>query len=88
MGGIPSLAAVLVILTGVSGSVMAKYVLDGLRITDHGVRGFAVGIAAHGIGTARAFQVSEQAGAFAALAMGLNGALTALLLPLVLGWMR
>jgi len=62
-GGIPALTAVLVILTGVSGAVMAKYVLDGLRIADHGVRGFAVGIAAHGIGTARAFQVSEQAGA-------------------------
>jgi putative effector of murein hydrolase len=49
--------------------------------------GFAIGVASHGIGTARAFQVSEQAGAFAALAMGLNGALTALLLPLVLGWL-
>jgi predicted murein hydrolase (TIGR00659 family) len=84
MGGIPSLAAVLVILTGVSGSVMAKYVLDGLRITDHGVRGFAVGIAAHGIGTARAFQVSEQAGAFAGLGMGMNGLMTAILAPLLL----
>lgn len=84
LGGIPSLAAVLVMLTGVSGSVMAKYVLDGLRIADHGVRGFAVGIAAHGIGTARAFQVSEQAGAFAGLGMGMNGLLTAILVPLLL----
>jgi putative effector of murein hydrolase len=48
------------------------------------VRGFATGVASHGIGTARAFQESEQAGAFAALAMGLNGLLTALLLPLLL----
>jgi len=38
-------------------------------------------LASHGIGTARAFQVNEQTGAFAALAMGLNGLLTALLLP-------
>ncbi len=83
-GGIPALTAVLVILTGVSGAVMAKYVLDGLRIADHGVRGFAVGIAAHGIGTARAFQVSEQAGAFAGLGMGLNGLVTAILAPLLL----
>jgi putative effector of murein hydrolase len=45
--------------------MMAKYVLDALHITDHGVRGFAVGLAAHGIGTARAFQIGEQAGAFA-----------------------
>lgn len=84
IGGIPSLAAVLVMLTGVSGAVMAKYVLDGLRISDFSVRGFAVGIAAHGIGTARAFQVSEQAGAFAGLGMGMNGLMTAILAPLLL----
>lgn len=84
IGGIPSLTAVLVIMTGVSGAMMAKYVLDALRITDHGVRGFAVGVAAHGIGTARAFQVSEQAGAFAGLGMGLNGLTTAVLMPLML----
>jgi predicted murein hydrolase (TIGR00659 family) len=90
IGGIPSLTAVLVIMTGVSGAMMAKYVLDALRISDHGVRGFAVGLAAHGIGTARAFQVSEQAGAFAGLGMGLNGATTAILMPLMLalwGWL-
>lgn len=84
IGGIPSLTAVMVIMTGVSGAMMAKYVLDVLRITDHGVRGFAVGLAAHGIGTARAFQVSEQAGAFAGLAMGMNGLATAILMPLML----
>lgn len=84
IGGIPSLTAVLVIMTGVSGAMMAKYVLDALRIRDYGVRGFAIGIAAHGIGTARAFQVSEQAGAFAGLGMGLNGLLTAILMPLML----
>jgi predicted murein hydrolase (TIGR00659 family) len=88
IGGIPSLTAVLVIMTGVSGAMMAKYVLDALRIRDHGVRGFAVGVASHGIGTARAFQVSEQAGAFAGLGMGLNGLLTAVLMPLMLALWR
>ena len=58
------------------------------RIHDPAIRGFAIGVASHGIGTARAFQVSEQSGAFAALAMGLNGALTALLLPLLLSATR
>jgi len=57
--------------------------LNTLRIGDHAVRGFAVGTAAHGIGTARAFQVSEEAGAFAGLAMGLNGLATAILFPLL-----
>jgi predicted murein hydrolase (TIGR00659 family) len=86
IGGIPSLTAVLVIITGVLGAIGARYVFDAIKLRDQAISGFALGVASHGIGTARAFQVSEQAGAFAALAMGLNGALTALLLPLLLNW--
>ncbi len=87
IGGIPSLTAVLVILTGIIGAVCARFVFDAMKIGDPAIRGFAIGVASHGIGTARAFQVNEQAGAFAALAMGLNGALTALVLPLLVrGW--
>jgi predicted murein hydrolase (TIGR00659 family) len=81
IGGIPSLTAVLVIVTGILGAVGARFVFDAIKVRDPAVRGFAIGIASHGIGTARAFQVSEQSGAFAALAMGMNGALTALLVP-------
>jgi len=86
LGGLPSLTAVLVILTGVLGAILARYVYRALHIADDAQRGFAIGIAAHGIGTARAFQESEQMGAFAALAMGLNGLTTALLLPMVIPW--
>lgn len=86
IGGIPSLTAVLVIVTGIIGAVAARYVFDAVRLHDPAIRGFAIGIASHGIGTARAFQVNEQSGAFAALAMGLNGALTALLVPLIARW--
>ncbi len=84
IGGLPSLTAVLVVCTGIIGAVLAKYILDALRIADHAARGFSVGVAAHGIGTARAFQVSEEAGAFAGLGMGLNGVLTAVTVPLAL----
>lgn len=87
IGGIPSLTAVLVIATGILGAVGARWLFDTLRIADPAIRGFAIGVAAHGIGTARAFQVSEQAGAFAALAMGLNGLATALLLPVLMPWL-
>lgn len=87
-GGLPSLTAVLVITTGILGAVGARFLFDALKIKDPAVRGFAIGIASHGIGTARAFQVSEQAGAFAALAMGLNGALTALLIPFLIPMLR
>jgi len=83
LGGLPSLTAVFVVLTGIIGAVLARGVLDVLRVDDDAVRGIAIGVAAHGIGTARAFQVSATMGAFAGLAMGLSGVVTTLLLPLV-----
>jgi hypothetical protein len=83
IGGIPALAAVLVVLTGILGSVIVTPLMNALRIKDFAARGFAVGVASHGIGTARAFQVSDEAGTFAGIAMGLNGALTALVFLLV-----
>ncbi len=84
IGGLPSLTAVLVITTGILGAIGARFIYQALGIADHAVRGFAIGVASHGIGTARAFQVSEQAGAFSGLAMGLNALMTALLVPLLL----
>jgi predicted murein hydrolase (TIGR00659 family) len=83
IGGIPALTAVLVVATGIIGAALGKFVFDALGIADYRVRGFALGIAAHGIGTARAFQVNAEAGAFAGLAFGLHGALAAFLFPAV-----
>jgi predicted murein hydrolase (TIGR00659 family) len=83
LGGLPSLTAIFVISTGILGAVLGPMVLNGLRVRDQATRGFALGVTSHGIGTARAFQESEQAGAFSGLAMGLNALVTALLLPLL-----
>jgi predicted murein hydrolase (TIGR00659 family) len=85
IGGLPSLTAVLVVCTGIVGAASGRFLFDALRITDPTVRGFALGTAAHGIGTARAFQVSQEMGAFAGLAMGLSALFSALALPLVAG---
>jgi predicted murein hydrolase (TIGR00659 family) len=91
LGGLPALTAVLVIATGIFGAISGRFLFNALKIHSMEARGFAMGVAAHGIGTARAFQVSAEAGAFAGLGMGMNGALTALLapwlIPLVLRWM-
>lgn len=83
IGGLPPLTAVLVILTGILGGVIAAPLLRLLRITDPSARGFAIGLASHGIGTARAFQMDEETGAFSGLGMGLNGILTALIIPIL-----
>ena len=83
LGGLPSLTAVLVILTGIFGAALGPFVLNVLRIRDWAARGLAMGTASHGIGTARALQINELAGAFSGLAMGLNALATAILLPLL-----
>lgn len=84
LGGLASLTAVFVILTGIFGAIFADGILRRLGVKDDASIGFALGLASHGIGTARAFQLSEQTGAFAALAMGLNGLFTAIALPWLL----
>lgn len=86
LGGLPSLTAALVILTGIIGAMTVTPLLNLLRVRDWRARGFAVGVASHGIGTARAFQVHPLAGTFAGIAMGLNGLFTAFVTPLLLGW--
>lgn len=88
IGGHPSLAAVMVIATGILGAITAQTLFRWLKVKDDAVGGFALGVAAHGIGTARAFQVSETMGAFAALGMGLNGLLTAVSLPSLMQWLK
>ena len=83
LGGLPSLTAVLVILTGILGAAMGPWLLNRLRIVDPVAKGLAMGVASHGIGTGRAVYMGEVTAAFSGLAMGLNGLITALLLPLV-----
>ncbi|WP_428484120.1 LrgB family protein [Rhodopila sp.] len=84
LGGDPALTAVLVILTGILGAIIITPLMNALHITDKRARGFAAGLAAHGIGTARAFQVDPLTGTFAGIAMGLNALLTAIIVPLLL----
>jgi len=86
-GGLPSLTAVLVILTGILGAVVGTTVLRIVGVRDPKATGFAMGLASHGIGTARALELGETQGAFAGLAMGLNGLLTAIALPLLMVWL-
>jgi predicted murein hydrolase (TIGR00659 family) len=85
IGGIPSLTAVLVVTTGIIGAVLGTRVFDLLGIRDDSVRGIAMGVAAHGIGTARAFQVSAEMGAFAGLAMALSAFTASIILPWLVG---
>ena len=87
VGGLPALTAVLVILTGIIGAVIVTPLMTVLRIKDWRARGFSVGLASHGIGTARAFQVNPTAGAYAGIAMALNALLTSMIVPVLVQWL-
>lgn len=84
LGGIVGLAAMVAVLTGLFGAMVGPPVLAAAGVRDERAVGFAIGVAAHAIGTARAFQISETAGAFASLGMILNAVLTVALAPIAL----
>jgi putative effector of murein hydrolase len=87
LGGPAPLTGVLVIATGILGAVIVTPLMNMLGVTDYAARGFAVGLASHGIGTARAFAVDPVAGVFAGLAMGLNAVVTPAVIPALLPWL-
>jgi predicted murein hydrolase (TIGR00659 family) len=82
LGANPAITVIATVLTGVMGAIVVTPAMNRLGITDFRARGFAAGLASHGIGTARAFQVDEVAGVFAGIAMGLNALVTSLLVPI------
>ncbi|NHC62992.1 LrgB family protein [Paenalcaligenes suwonensis] len=90
IGGVPALAAVFAVLTGLvgalSGSFLFRLLGIGTKDADWVARGFSLGTASHGIGAARALQVNADAGAFAGLALSLQVLLAALLMPLIAQW--
>lgn len=82
-GGSGALIAGVVAITGIVGAICAPTILRWLKITDDRVRGFTIGLTSHAIGTARAFEISETAGAFSSLALSLTGTFTAIFIPIL-----
>jgi putative effector of murein hydrolase len=86
LGGVPAMAAVFAVLTGMVGAISAKALFGLLRVHDWSVRGFALGTTSHGIGAARAMQVHPDAGAYAGLALALQVLLASLWMPWLARW--
>ena len=84
----PTLTAVFAVTTGILGAVLARFVLDGVGARAWWQRGFALGVASHGIGTSRAFSINPEAGTYASLAMGLHGIAGAIVIPLAISLLR
>ncbi|SEI21529.1 TIGR00659 family protein [Rhizobium tibeticum] len=84
LAGDPSLTAAVVVLTGICGAVVVTPMMNAMGVRDYGARGFAVGLASHGIGTARAYSVNPVAGLFSGIAMGLNAIVTSIVVHIFL----
>ena len=87
IGGNPSLTTVFVLLTGLLGIMLGPPLLRLARVTDWRARGLAAGTAAHGLATARILLLNETAGAYGGLAIGLNGIVTAVVVPPLARWL-
>ncbi len=83
IGGIPELTAAIVVLTGCLGAICGPEFCRLIGITSPAATGLAVGTASHGIGTARMLELDHFAGAVSGLAIGLNGLVTAFMLPVL-----
>ena len=83
IGGIPELAVVIVIFTGIVGAIFAASIYRLLGVKSAQAQGIALGTVAHAIGTAQGFQMSQKVGAFASLGLCINGVLTAIILPII-----
>ncbi|HUF79792.1 MAG TPA: LrgB family protein [Burkholderiales bacterium] len=88
IGASPTLTAVFTVTTGILGAALGRFVLDAVRCREWWQRGYAIGVASHGIGTSRAFSVHPEAGAYAGLAMGLHGVLGAIAIPWAVALLR
>ncbi|GEB39420.1 membrane protein [Gluconacetobacter liquefaciens] len=83
IGGVPALTASLAILGGILAAIIGRHMLVRFQIADWRAHGLAAGVAGSGIAAAQVAALDEVGAAFAALGIGLNALLTAVLVPLL-----
>ncbi len=76
LGGISSLTVPIVIMTGITGHIIAETVCKVFCITEPIAKGIAIGSASHAMGTAKAIEMGKIEGAMSGLAIAVAGVLT------------
>ncbi|SUC10102.1 murein hydrolase regulator LrgB [Pasteurella canis] len=82
LGGIPSIAAVGVVLAGLQGSVLGLWVLRTLKIKHSESLGLAIGSISHALGTVTCMESDQKAGSYSSIALVLCGIITSILAPI------
>lgn len=83
LGGIPSIAVVAIIITGIFGSIIGPFLYKLLKINDKVALGIAMGSASHAVGTAKALEIGEAEGAMSGLTIAISGIITVIIAPLL-----
>ena len=81
LGGIPSITVIAVIITGITGAIIAPMVCKLLKIDHEVAMGVSMGTAAHAVGTTKALEIGETHGAMSSLSIGVAGLITVFLAP-------
>lgn len=76
LGGIDTLAAAAIIVTGIVGNVMCRGVCKIFKITEPVAVGIAIGTSSHAVGTSKAFEIGEVEGAMSSLSIAVAGIIT------------
>jgi len=83
IGGLPTMTASFVIITGIIGFIAGPFILKWFPIHHQVSKGMLLGMGAHGIGTARAYEIGSIEGAIASLTMIFAGLITVMVAPML-----
>ncbi len=86
LGGITSLAAVMVMIAGIGGAITHTYVFKLFGIDSHLGRGMGMGSASHAIGTAEVMKDSQLEGSISTVAMVASALIVSLITPGIISW--
>ncbi|OPJ57586.1 LrgB family protein [Clostridium oryzae] len=81
IGGLPSIAVVAIIITGILGSIIGPFLNRILKINDKVAMGIAMGSASHAVGTAKAMEIGETEGAMSSVTIAISGIITVIIAP-------
>jgi len=84
LGGITGVTVLAVVITGITGAIIAPIVCKVFRITDPVARGIGIGTASHAVGTSKALEMGETEGAMSSLSIGIAGLITVVIAPICL----
>ncbi len=76
LGGFVSITTAMIIITGVLGNMLGEFVFRLFRIREPLAQGVALGTASHAVGTAKAMELGDAAGAVSSLALVVSGLVT------------